>query len=93
MLVGSTSVLGYHATKRMRPAGARSLTEALRGFFEWIGTFALFFSANLALGFLIISLIRGFTPRFVAFYALQNLLLLVLTAAQAFVFQQWWQCD
>jgi hypothetical protein len=93
LLVGFTSTFAHQCTRRLRPLSAGSLTAAVGEFFEWIGTFALFFAANLALGVVIISLIRGFTPRFVTLYVLENLLLLILSAAQAFVFQHWWKHD
>jgi hypothetical protein len=53
--------------------------------------FAIFLTANLMLGTAVILLIRALTPHFVALYALENLLMLVLSAAQAFVFQAWWR--
>ena len=91
LLVGLTSLTAYYGTGKIRAASARPIGEALRAFFEWIGTFTIFLAANLALGVMIILLIRGLTPRFVALYALENLLLLILSAAQAFVFQYWWR--
>jgi hypothetical protein len=62
------------------------MRQAIRAFFEWVGMFAFFFLANLAVGVLFVFLIRTFTPRFVALYALQNVFLLILSGAQAFVF-------
>jgi hypothetical protein len=91
LLVGLTSVSAYYGTRKIRGVGARPLHEAFRAFFEWIGTFTLFLAANLAVGVMVIFLVRGFTPRFVALYAVENLLLLILSAAQAFVFQYWWR--
>jgi hypothetical protein len=67
------------------------MLAAIRSFFEWTGTFSLFFVANLALGTLIVFFIRTFTPTFIALYALQNVLLLILSAAQAFVFHSVWK--
>jgi len=55
--------------------------------------FAVFLAANLTLGAAVILLVRALTPRFVALYTLENLLLLILSAAQAFVFQAWWKRD
>lgn len=88
-----TSTLAYCAAKRVRPASVRPMKKAFLGFFEWVGSFAVFLSANLALGVLVILVVRKFTPRFVSLYELENLLLLVLSAAQAFVFRYWWSAD
>jgi len=69
------------------------MSAAVRALFDWAGVFALFFAANLALGAVVILLLRGITQRFYALYGLQNLLLLILSAGQAFVFQMWWRDD
>ena len=87
LLVALTSAVAYYSLKRMRPSSVRSIREGLRAFFEWVGAFTLFLAANVMLGMAIILTIRGFTPRFVALYELENLVLLVLSAAQAFVFR------
>jgi len=87
-LVTLTSVFAYYGTDSKKNPRLR---DAIRAFFEWTGTFSIFCAANLACGVLIISLIRAFTPRFVSLYALQNALLLILSAAQAFVFQHLWK--
>jgi hypothetical protein len=90
-LAAGTSFFAYRATKKIQPSRSRSIRDAVSALLEWIGAFAFFLVANLALGVLVIFLIRGFTPQFVALYALENLLLLVLSAAQGFVFQLWWK--
>jgi hypothetical protein len=87
LLVLLTSTLAYQGMTRLRRPSPRSIMDALRAFFEWAGAFALFLTANVALGVLIILVIRGFTTRFVAFYQLENVLLLALSAVQAFVFR------
>ena len=87
LLVVLTSTFAYQSMRWMRPSSVRSIREGLRAFLEWVGAFTLFLTANLALGVLIILLIRGFTTRFFALYELENLLLLVLSAVQAFVFR------
>ena len=51
----------------------------------------IFLAANVALGAAVILLIRGFTPHFVTLYTLESVLLLVLSAAQAFIFQISWR--
>lgn len=93
-LVGATTVGGFAAARTLRPpAAAGSIVQALRALLDWAGMFAIFLAANLTLGGAVILLIRALTPRFVALYALDNLLILVLSAAQAFVFQAWWKRD
>ena|ERR1700733_9819651 len=87
LLVLLTSTFAYQVMKRLQRPGPRSIRAAVRAFFEWVGAFTLFLTANVALGVLIILLIRGFTQRFVALYELENLLLFVLSAVQAFVFR------
>jgi len=81
-------MVAYYASRSNKNPRLR---DAIRAFFEWTGTFSIFCAANLACGVLIISLIRTFTPRFVSVYALQNALLLILSAVQAFVFQHFWK--
>ena len=88
VIVAVTSAITYFGTQRKNRAKIR---EAIRAFFEYAGTFSLFFVANVVFGFFIILLIRTFTPVFVALYALENVLLLILSAVQAFVFQRSWK--
>jgi hypothetical protein len=87
VIVAVTSAITYFGTQRNNRAKIRA---AIRAFFEYAGTFSLFFVANIVFGFFIILLIRTFTP-LVALYALENVLLLILSAAQAFVFHRSWK--
>jgi hypothetical protein len=91
LLVVLTSWIMYHATHWNHSRGAAGARDALRAFVEWVGMFSLFFTANLLVGVFVIFLIRTFTARFVALYALENTLLPILSAAQAFVFHYWWK--
>ena len=93
IIFGCTSVVAYAATKWNHKPGVSNLREALLALVDWVGTFFLFFAANLVLGIVVVFLIRTFTTRFVSLYALGNLFLLVLSAAQAFVFHHWWRHD
>ena len=88
-----TSLVTYGASNKLHPRSARPMSEAIRTLFDWAGVFVLFFAANLALGLVVIFLLRGITQRFFALYGLENFLLLILSAAQAFVFQMWWRGD
>jgi hypothetical protein len=92
-LVIVTSILAYSGSNRFRAQSGRPMSAAVRALFDWAGVFALFFAANLALGTVVILLLRGITQRFYALYGLENFLLLILSAAQAFVFQMWWRGD
>src|SRR5579884_1736613 len=89
-LVCATTLLFYSTTRMLRPAGAASLKQAFRALVDWAGAFAIFLSANVALGVVLILIVRGVTQHFFALYVLEDLLLLILSAAQAFVFQMWW---
>jgi hypothetical protein len=88
-LIAFTSVLGFAIAHRIRPLSTSSLRQAVGALLDWAGLFTLFMAANLVLGALFIFLVRAFTPRFVSLYELEDVLLLILSAAQAFVFQQW----
>jgi hypothetical protein len=92
-LVIVTSLLAYGGSNKFRARSARPMSAAVRALFDWAGVFALFFTANLALGAVVILILRGVTQRFYALYGLENFLLLILSAAQAFVFQMWWRGD
>jgi hypothetical protein len=84
LIVVFTSWIAYHATEGH--AGSASLRAAFGAFLEFVGMYVLFFAANLGLGFLIVLLVRAFSQRFLSIYFLGNVLLLILSAVQAFVF-------
>ena len=89
LLVAITSAIAYAASSRNTIT--RSMRRAIRTLVECVGAFALFLAFNLAAGAAIVFLIRGLTSRFIALYELQSLLLVILSAAQGFVFQLWWK--
>lgn len=93
LLVLITSTIAYRATGRSRAAGPGSLRVAIHALLDYVGAFAVFVIFNLSAGAIFILLIRGFTPYFVGLYQLKNPMLLVLSAAQGFVFQLWWRHD
>jgi hypothetical protein len=90
-LAASTSLIAYQATKWNHQRGLSEMRAAAWALFEWAGIFSLFLAANLALGILVVFLIRTFTLRFVALYAVENVLLVVLSGIQAFMFHYWWK--
>jgi hypothetical protein len=90
-LVAVTTLISCAAVRMVRPVPAGSMGQAIRALVDWAGMFAIFFGANAVLGAGVILLIRGITPRFIPIYTVDNIHLLVLSAAQAFVFQKWWK--
>src|SRR5215469_3160806 len=86
-LVAVTTLISCTAAKmiRLRPTG--SILYAFRALLDWAGLFVLFFGANLALSLAAILLARNITARFITFYSVESLLLIVFSAGQAFVFQ------
>ena len=90
-VIALTTMIFYLAAKRLRPEPAESIAQAFRAFLDWAGLFVLFIGSNLFVGFVVILAVRGLTPRFVTVYSLENVIMLVLSAAQAFVFQMWWK--
>lgn len=93
VIVAITTTIVYAIFNKTAAGQGRSLRQAFRRLLECVGAFTLFFAINLAVGVILISSIRSLTPRFIALYALQNLMLLVLSAFQGFIFQLWWKRD
>jgi hypothetical protein len=91
LLVGLTSAVGYVILNRTRRRPFAALLQSMIALLDWIGLFAICFTCNVTLGGLLILFVRGFTARFVSLYELQNLLLIIFSAAQAFVFHHWWK--
>ena|SRR5262245_32827211 len=86
-----TSFAAYHIGRQALPPSAKSMTEAIAAFFDWVGIFVIVLCANLALGVVIILMIRGLTRRFVGLYELENFVLVVLSAVQAYVVLRCWK--
>ena len=91
LLVASTTVITYGISRRASLLRAMSLRAAIRGLIDFVGAFAMFFALNIAVGVIVILLIRTVTEVFVPLYGLSSLLLAVLSAAQGFVFHVWWR--
>ena len=92
-LVAVTTLIAGAAARMVGPAPAGSMGHAIRALVDWAGMFVMFFGANAVLGAAVILLIRGITPHFITVYTIKNIHLLVLSAAQAFVFQKWWKSE
>lgn len=88
-----TTIVFYAVAKAFRREPARPIGQAVRALLDWAGMFAVFLGANVALGLAVILAVRGLTPRFLAFYALESIWVLILSGAQAFIFQAWWKGD
>jgi hypothetical protein len=91
VLAGMTSSGAYLILRLTGRWSAKLLLAGIYELLDWAGLFAVFVTANLALGLMIILLIRVATSQFVSVYQLESLLLLILSAAQAFVFHRWWK--
>jgi hypothetical protein len=90
-LVAVTTLISYAAARLVWAAPARSIGQAFRALIDWAGMFTIFFGSNAVLGAAVILLVRGVTPHFLSIYTLESVLLVIFSAAQAFVFQMWWR--
>jgi hypothetical protein len=91
LVVTITSSVAYLAGRRYVASSRTSLAEALAGLLECIGAFLIFLCLNVASGVALILLFRSVTPRFVSLYALQDGLLVILSAVQGLLFRFWWR--
>jgi hypothetical protein len=91
LLVIFTSSIAYHANKRKPSEETTTMRAAVGAFFEWVGTLFLFFAANLGVGVVVVLLMRAVTGQFLSLYLFENVYLLLLSVAQAFVFHYLWK--
>lgn len=91
VVIAITTALAYLITRRFAAVNGQSFRRALETVLECIGTCILFIGLNVALGVMLVFLIRGFTPWFIAPYVVSDLMLVVLSVVQGFVFQTWWR--
>ena len=91
VLVMLTSGAAYLLGTRKLALGRDSFQIAVSQMLECIGAFAAFLAINLAVGVVIIFLIRSITPRFVALYILDDVTLIIFSVCQGIVFQLWWR--
>jgi hypothetical protein len=87
VVVVLTTAAGCMMTKQTVSVRPGSVLKALLALVDWVGAFVAFFAGNLLFGALVILVIRRLTPRFVSLYALENVLLIILSGVQAFIFQ------
>ena len=90
ILVVITSIATYGITRR-HAAESASVRHAFRIVLECLGASTVFLGINAALGTLVILGLRSFTPLFLSVYVLNDLMLIVLSILQGFVFHLWWR--
>ena len=89
-LVALTSLGAWLLGTRRLGLGESGLRAAGRHMLEWIGLTLVFLAANLTVGVAGVLLARALSERFVSVYLVNDQILLVLSALQAFVFA-WWR--
>jgi hypothetical protein len=90
LLVGLTSLAATAWGIRRRRLSGRALGGAALHTLECIGLTLVFFAANTGLGVVLVAATRAASSRFVSFYLLDGLLLLLLSLLQAVTFARWW---
>ena len=93
VLVLITSILAFVLTKNRAPHDTISLRRAIQTLLECLGTASVFLALNIAIGLVLILAVRSVTPLFVSLYLLNDLLLIVLSVVEGFVFQLWWRAE
>ena len=91
ILVITSSSLAYGLSRRR--LGTKSVSEAVGMLVDCIGTSVVFFAFNLVVGVLAILLIRSLTSVFLSVYALDSVVLPVLSVGQGIVFCFWQRGD
>ena len=91
IVISMTSAIAFATTRGKHSLNVHFVRGAVRDLFEYIGTFALFWATNVVLAAVIVIAFRGIAQHFIAIYDLDSPLLMVFSAAQGFVFQQWWR--
>jgi len=74
---------------RLAPGGLR---PALLRLLEWAGLVALFYALDVAVGLLVVAVLRRLTTGFVSAYMVGDGTLVALSALQAVVLQ-WWRAE
>ena len=90
LLVAATTLIAYLLTQMTLRNPTLSVRKAIRRFVECVGASCVFLGANMFLGVAVVFLIRSITPRFVSVYVLDDLMLVILSAAQGILFRLWW---
>ena len=87
-VVLGTSVIGC-AVIRAQGGSSPALKRAVAELMESIGVFTAFLAVNVALGVAAILVVRLTARVFVSLYVMDDLILIVLSAFQGFVFTLW----
>src|SRR5882672_1378575 len=89
LLAVLTSVAAYVIAVRAWNRRPRALRPALRRALEVIGLASVFLAANLAVGLLIVLLVRGASGRFISAYVLNDTTLVVMSTLQGMLWSFW----
>jgi hypothetical protein len=89
VLVIFTSAMACYGGRRIAGLSPVRLQTALWEFIGCLGAFAVFLLVNLMLGLAMVFMIRG-TLGFMSVYVLADMMLVLLSALQGFIFQLWW---
>lgn len=93
LLVAFTSAVAYRIMVRASAPHPGSLRRAVEALLDYAGALVLFLTVNIVAGVAIILLLRGLTTRFIALYQLDDMMLVILSGIQGFVFNIWWRRD
>ena len=90
IVAGVTSMMGFlFAVKRLEMK-AITLRPVMRELFQCVGAFVVFLAINIVVGTTAVFLIRG-ASRFLPLYTVGDVMLILLSAFQGFIFQLWWR--
>ena len=90
LVAGLTSLLVFaFAIQRLR-LNSTALREVLSEFVECVGAFLVFLVLNVGIGMVVTFGIRTLW-KFFPLYAVTDLTLILMSAAQGFIFQLWWR--
>ena len=93
-IILTTSLVAYLLLGRVSAPGARPpFRIALARFFECLGAFVVFFTMNVTMIIALGLFARTAGLAFISLYAARDVLLLILSAAQAVLFSFWRRMD
>ena len=84
-----TTIIAYEIGRRRLKLSRQSAVNAVCVLLECVGAFVLFLCVNIVLEVTIVLLIRSTSGYFVGFYGIDDVILLILSAAQGIAFRLW----
>jgi hypothetical protein len=90
-LILVTSFGAYALARRYAAGSMLSFRRSLLMVLECMGAAVLFFGLNLAVGVVLLFLLRALTRTFVPLYAVGDSYVILLSLFQGLTFQMWWQ--